>query len=79
MLDIAFIIIVVVLFFATALKILREWKRGVILRLGKFQAVRGPGITLVISLLEQMYRVNTQVVTAEVPPQDVTTTYVQGL
>lgn len=71
--DIAFILIVVVLFFATALKILREWERGVILRLGKFQAVRGPGITFVIPLIERMYRVNTRVVTVDVPPQDVIT------
>ncbi len=71
--DIALILIVVVLFFATALKILREWERGVILRLGKFQAVRGPGIAFVIPLLERMYRVNTRVVTADVPPQDVIT------
>ncbi len=71
--DIALILIVVVLFFATALKILREWERGVILRLGKFQAVRGPGITFVIPLLERMYRINTRVVTADVPPQDVIT------
>ena len=41
--GIGFILMVVLLFFATALKILREWERGVILRLGKFQAVRGPG------------------------------------
>ena len=52
--GIAFVLIVVLLFFATAIKILREWERGVILRLGTFQAVRGPGITLVIPLLERM-------------------------
>jgi regulator of protease activity HflC (stomatin/prohibitin superfamily) len=72
-LGIAFVLIVVLLFFATAIKILREWERGVILRLGKFQAVRGPGITFVIPLIEQMYRINTRVVTVDVPPQDVIT------
>jgi regulator of protease activity HflC (stomatin/prohibitin superfamily) len=71
--DIAFVLIVVLLFFATAIKILREWERGVILRLGKFQAVRGPGITLVIPLIERMYRINTRVVTVDVPPQDIIT------
>jgi regulator of protease activity HflC (stomatin/prohibitin superfamily) len=69
--GIAFVLIVVLLFFATAIKILREWERGVILRLGKFQAVRGPGLTLVIPLIERMYRINTRVVTVDVPPQDV--------
>ena len=65
--GIAFVLIVVLLFFATAIKILREWERGVILRLGKFQAVRGPGIIFVIPLLERMYRINTRVVTVDVP------------
>jgi regulator of protease activity HflC (stomatin/prohibitin superfamily) len=69
----AFVLIVVLLFFASAIKILREWERGVILRLGKFQAVRGPGITFVIPLLERMYRINTRIVTVDVPPQDVIT------
>jgi regulator of protease activity HflC (stomatin/prohibitin superfamily) len=71
--GIAFLLIVVLLFFAAALKILREWERGVILRLGKFQAVRGPGITFVIPLIERMYRITTRVVTVDVPPQDVIT------
>ena len=71
--EIVFILIVVLLFLATAIKILREWERGVILRLGKFQAVRGPGITFVIPLLERMYRINTRVVTVDVPPQDIIT------
>lgn len=73
MLSLAFGLIVVLLFFATAIKILREWERGVILRLGTFHAVRGPGITFVIPLIERMYRINTRVVTVDVPPQDVIT------
>jgi regulator of protease activity HflC (stomatin/prohibitin superfamily) len=58
---------------ANAIKILREWERGVILRLGKFQAVRGPGIIVVWPVIERMYRINTRVVTVDVPPQDVIT------
>ena len=50
--GIAFVLILVLLVLATSLKILREWERGVILRLGKFQAVRRPGITFVIPLME---------------------------
>lgn len=61
------------LFFAAALKILREWEQGVILRLGKFQAMRGPGITFVMPLIERMYRINTRVVMVDVPSQDVIT------
>ncbi len=57
----------------SAIYILREWERGVVLRLGKFQAVRGPGLTIVIPGLEKLYRINTRVITVDVPPQDVIT------
>ena len=59
--EIGFIFIIVLLFFATALEISREWERGVILRLGKFQAARGSDITFVLSLLERMRWTNTRV------------------
>ena len=71
--GIAFVLIVIVLVLVNAIKILREWERGVILRLGKFQAVRGPGITFVIPMIERMYRINTRVITVDVPPQDIIT------
>jgi len=58
---------------SNAIKILREWERGVVLRLGNFQAVRGPGITFVIPFIERMYKINTRMVTVDVPPQDVIT------
>lgn len=69
----AFILVVVLLVIVNAIKILREWERGVILRLGKYQAVRGPGIIVVWPVIERMYRINTRVVTVDVPPQDVIT------
>lgn len=68
-----FVILVVVLFFASAIKILQEWERGVVLRLGKFQAIRGPGITFVVPIIETMRRISTRVITVDVPPQDVIT------
>jgi regulator of protease activity HflC (stomatin/prohibitin superfamily) len=71
--GIVFVLVFLFLIVSNAIKILREWERGVILRLGKFQAVRGPGITVVIPLIEKMYRINTRVVTIDVPPQDVIT------
>jgi regulator of protease activity HflC (stomatin/prohibitin superfamily) len=71
--GIAFILVFLFLLVSNAVKILREWERGVILRLGKFQAVRGPGITFVIPLIEKLYRINTRLVTVDVPPQDVIT------
>jgi regulator of protease activity HflC (stomatin/prohibitin superfamily) len=71
--GIGFIIVLVLLFAFSAIKVLREWERGVVLRLGKFQAVRGPGITFVIPGIERMFRINTRVVTVDVPPQDIIT------
>ena len=68
-----FVLIVIVLFLTNAIKLLREWERGVVLRLGKFQAVRGPGLIFVIPGIERLYRVNTRVITVDVPPQDVIT------
>jgi regulator of protease activity HflC (stomatin/prohibitin superfamily) len=71
--GIIFILVFLFLIVSNAIKILREWERGVILRLGKFQAVRGPGITFVIPIIEKLYRINTRLVTVDVPPQDVIT------
>jgi regulator of protease activity HflC (stomatin/prohibitin superfamily) len=68
-----FVILIVVLFLTSAIKILQEWERGVVLRLGKFQAVRGPGITFIIPFIETMRRISTRVITVDVPPQDIIT------
>ena len=68
-----FVFVIVVLVLTNTIKLLREWERGVILRLGKFQAVRGPGLIFVIPFIERMHRVNTRVITVDVPPQDVIT------
>ena len=56
-----------------SIKILMEYERGVIFFLGKFQAVKGPGIIIVIPVVQKMLRVNLQIVTMEVPAQDVIT------
>jgi regulator of protease activity HflC (stomatin/prohibitin superfamily) len=68
-----FLLAVIVLVLTSTIKVLREWERGVILRLGKFQDVRGPGIIIVIPLIERMFRINTRLVTVDVPPQDIIT------
>ena len=57
----------------SGLKILREYQRAVVFRLGRMVAPRGPGITYVIPLVEKMVRVDLRTVTMEVPPQDVIT------
>ncbi len=67
---IPFIIIGAVIFFS-AVKVLDEFERGVIFRLGKFSGVRGPGLILLIPGLEKMVKVDLRVVTMDVPSQDI--------
>ena len=71
--EIAFVFTIVALILANTIKILREWERGVILRFGAFQAVRGPGLIVVIPLVERMFLMNTRVRTVDVPPQNTIT------
>ena len=56
-----------------SIKILMEYERGVIFFLGKFQEVKGPGLIIVLPVVQKMLRVNLQTVTMEVPAQDVIT------
>lgn len=65
------IIGLVVLFFVSAIRILREYERGVIFLLGRFWKVKGPGIIIVIPLIQQMERVDLRTVVMDVPSQDV--------
>ncbi|MGB3288884.1 MAG: slipin family protein [Burkholderiaceae bacterium] len=65
------IVIVLLLIVFNALKILREYQRGVIFTLGRFTSVKGPGLVFVIPVIQQMVRVDLRVVTMDVPSQDV--------
>jgi regulator of protease activity HflC (stomatin/prohibitin superfamily) len=64
-----FLLIVV----ASAVRILREYERGVIFRLGRLIAQKGPGLILLIPIVDQMVRVDLRTVTLNVPPQEVIT------
>jgi regulator of protease activity HflC (stomatin/prohibitin superfamily) len=66
-------LVLVAVIIYNSIKILMEYERGVIFFLGKFQAVKGPGIIIVIPVVQKMLRVNLQIVTMEVPAQDVIT------
>src|SRR5438309_11552136 len=65
--------IVVVLLIISGIKIIKEYERAVIFRLGRMVPARGPGITYVIPFVEKMLRVDLRTVTMDVPPQDVIT------
>jgi len=65
-------IIVLVLLFAISLfRVLREYERGVIFFLGRFEKVKGPGLIIVIPIIQQMVRVDLRTVVMDVPSQDV--------
>src|SRR6266568_6232082 len=66
-------VILIVALIYNSIKILMEYERGVIFFLGKFQIVKGPGVVIVLPVLQKMMRVNLQTVTMEVPAQDVIT------
>src|SRR5215208_1595163 len=63
--------VVVVLFLSSAIRILREYERGVVFTLGRFTGVKGPGLIILIPFIQQMVRVDLRVVVEDVPPQDV--------
>ena len=58
---------------ASAIKILPEWERGVVLRLGNCIGVRGPGLIFLIPVIDRLIRVDTRTVTMDIQPQDVIT------
>jgi regulator of protease activity HflC (stomatin/prohibitin superfamily) len=71
--PVATIIVVVVLLLISGIKIVKEYDRAVIFRLGRMVPPRGPGIIYVIPLVERMVRIDLRTVTMDVPPQDVIT------
>jgi len=68
-----FLIIFLVIITASAIKILREYERGVIFRLGRLIGAKGPGIFFIIPGVDKMLRISLRTVTLDIPPQDVIT------
>ncbi|MCD6165590.1 slipin family protein [candidate division KSB1 bacterium] len=68
-----FLIIVVLFILASAIRILREYERGVIFRLGRLIGAKGPGLIILIPIIDRMVKVSLRVVAMDVPPQDVIT------
>jgi len=64
---------IVIFIIANSVRILREYERGVVFRLGRFVGVRGPGLIILIPLFEKMVRVTLRTVAMDVPPQEVVT------
>jgi regulator of protease activity HflC (stomatin/prohibitin superfamily) len=70
-LAVLFLLLLIVV--AAAVRILREYERGVVFRLGRLIAQKGPGLILLIPFIDQMVRVDLRTVTLNVPPQEVIT------
>ena len=70
---IAVIAVLILIILAAAIRILREYERGVIFRLGRLIAQKGPGLILLIPFIDQMVRIDLRTVTLNVPPQEVIT------
>jgi regulator of protease activity HflC (stomatin/prohibitin superfamily) len=68
-----FLIVLIVLFLASAIRILREYERGVIFRLGRVIKTKGPGLIILIPVIDKMVKVSLRLVAMDVPPQDVIT------
>lgn len=67
------IIIVVLLFLVSSIKVIREYERVVVFRLGRLIGQKGPGLILVIPLVDRVMRISLRVVTMDVPSQEVIT------
>jgi regulator of protease activity HflC (stomatin/prohibitin superfamily) len=63
--------VIVILFLAAAIRILREYERGVVFTLGRFTGVKGPGLIILIPFAQQMVKADLRVVVQDVPSQDV--------
>jgi len=70
---VAAVVALVVLFIINAIRIVREYERGVIFRLGRLVGAKGPGIFLIIPIIDKMVKISLRTVTLDVPPQEVIT------
>jgi len=67
------VVIFAIIILSNAIKVLREYERGVVFRLGRLISARGPGIIFLIPIVDKMVRVSLRTVVLDVPPQDVIT------
>jgi regulator of protease activity HflC (stomatin/prohibitin superfamily) len=66
-------LVIIVVLLAAALKIIPEYQRGVVFRLGRFVGSKGPGLVIVIPVIDKLFKVDLRVVTLDVPYQEVIT------
>lgn len=67
------IVAVIVLFLSNAIRIVREYERGVIFRLGRLVGAKGPGLFFIIPVIDKMVKISLRTIVLDVPPQEVIT------
>ncbi len=67
------ILVLIVLFLASAIRVLAEYERGVIFRLGRIIGAKGPGLIILIPVIDRMVKISLRLIALDVPPQDVIT------
>ena len=67
------VVLVLALILASAIRIVREYERGVIFRLGRLQGAKGPGLFFLIPIIDKMIKVSLRIITFDIPPQEVIT------
>jgi len=72
-LPLIFLVIIILLFLQASIKVINEYERAVVLRLGKFHKVKGPGLILLLPVIDKMRKIDLRTVTLDVPPQEVIT------
>ncbi len=73
MVSLGVVVAILVLILTSAIRVLREYERAVMFRLGRFAGVKGPGLFFMIPVIDKMVRISLRVITMDVPPQDVIT------
>jgi regulator of protease activity HflC (stomatin/prohibitin superfamily) len=73
MLPIIVIAVLIIMFLGSAIRILNEYERGVIFRLGRLIGAKGPGLVIIIPIIDKLQKVSLRLVTLDVPSQDVIT------
>lgn len=68
-----YLVIVIVIFILSGLKVVNQYERGVVLTLGKFSGLRGPGLQIIVPVFQRMIRVDVRTNTIDIPKQEVIT------
>src|ERR1700761_4028153 len=68
-----FVVVLIIAFLVLSIKVLNEYERGVVFRVGRIIGAKGPGLIILIPIVDRMIRVDLRTITLDVPPQDIIT------